>query len=66
MGKQEKRGTLQRILLLWVPVLLQVTVHFEAVVPRVGHHHMAVGGKGQTLRPIQRICTCVDVGQEGP
>lgn len=49
---------------LSVPGLLQVTVDFEAVVPRVSHHHMAIGGEGQALGTVERVCRCVDVGEE--
>lgn len=44
--------------------LLQITVDFEAVVPRVSHHHMAIGGEGQALGTVERVCRCVDVGEE--
>lgn len=45
--------------------LLQVTVDFKAVVPRVCHGHVSFGGESQTLRAIQRVCGSVDVRQEG-
>ena len=44
---------------------LQVAVHLEAVVPRVGHHHVAVWGEGEALGTVQGVCWGVDVGQEG-
>lgn len=46
--------------------LLQVTVHLEAVVARVGYRHVAVRGEGQALGPIKGVRRCVNVGQEGP
>jgi len=45
--------------------LLQVAVDFEAVVARICNHDMSVRGESQTLRAVQRVPGCVDVGQEG-
>lgn len=45
--------------------LLQVAVDFEAVVPRVRHHHVAVRRQRQALGAVQRVGRGVDVGQEG-
>lgn len=53
-----------RVCTLSVQGLLQVTVDFEAVVPRVSHHHVAIGGEGQALGTVERVCRCVDVGEE--
>lgn len=49
-----------------VASLLQVTVHLEAVVARVGYRHVAIRGEGQALGPVKRVRGCVNVGQEGP
>ena len=46
--------------------LLQVAVDLEAVVPGVGHCHVAVRREGQALGAVQGIRCRVDVGQEGP
>lgn len=35
--------------------LLQVTVHLEAVVARVGYRHVAVRGEGQALGPVKGV-----------
>lgn len=45
-------------------LLLQVAVDFKAVVARIGHHHVSVGGESQPLRAVQRVCRRVDVQQE--
>lgn len=50
---------------LCLQLLLQVAVDFEAVVARIGHHHVSVGGESQALWAVQRVCRCVDVRQEG-
>lgn len=44
--------------------LLQIPVDFETVVTRVGHNNMTVRRQSQTLRTIQRVCTCVDVREK--
>lgn len=49
----------------WSTESLKVTVDLKAVIPRVSHNHVAVGGEGETLRPVQRIRRRVDVRQEG-
>lgn len=46
--------------------LLKVAVHLEAVVPRVCHRHVTIGGEGQTLGAVKGVCCRVDVGEEGP
>lgn len=43
---------------------LQVAIGLEAVVARVGHDNVAVGGERQPLWPVQRVSRRVDVGQE--
>lgn len=45
--------------------LLQVSVDFKAVVPRIGDHDVSVRGESQSLRPVQRVGRRVDVGQKG-
>lgn len=49
----------------WSTESLKVAVHLKAVIPRVSHNHVTVGGEGETLRPVQRIRRRVDVRQEG-
>lgn len=44
--------------------LLQVAVDFEAVVARICNDNMSIRGEGESLRAVQRVCWCVDVGQE--
>lgn len=34
---------------------LKVAVHFKAVVPRIGDHHVAVRGERQALGPIEGV-----------
>lgn len=43
---------------------LQVAIGLEAVVARVSHDNVAVGGECQPLWPVQRVSRRVDVGQE--
>lgn len=50
---------------LYLQLLLQVAVDFEAVVAGIGHHHVSVGGESQPLWAVQRVRRCVDVRQEG-
>lgn len=49
---------------LYLQLLLQVAVDFKAVVARIGHHDVSVGGEGQALWAVQRVRRCVDVRQE--
>ena len=45
---------------------LQVAVHLDAVVARVGHYHTALLCDGDSLWAVQRVCRRVDVRQERP
>lgn len=45
-------------------LLLQVAVHFEAVVAGVSDNNVSVRSEGQSLWAVQRVGGCVDVGQE--
>ena len=45
--------------------LLEVAIRLKAVVASIGHHHVAIRGQCQALWPIQWLCRCVDVRQEG-
>lgn len=45
-------------------VLLEIAVDFETVVSRVSHHHVAIRGEGQSLRPVERVSRSVDVGKK--
>lgn len=58
-------STLRSCCELYLQLLLQVAVDFEAVVARIGHHDVSVRGESQPLWAVQRVCRCVDVRQEG-
>lgn len=57
-------STLRSCCELYLQLLLQVAVDFEAVVARIGHHDVSVGGESQPLWAVQRVCRRVDVRQE--
>lgn len=54
-------STLRSCCELYLQLLLQVAVDFEAVVARIGHHDVSVGGERQPLWAVQRVCRRVDV-----
>ena len=45
-------------------VLLQITINFHTVVPRIRHDNAPIISDAQTLRSVQRVRSSVDVRNE--